>query len=99
MSDFHQNGVITTLHRLGPDNLDTLERDLEKTATLRPVLVFDAHEEGQAVEAFARAVRLASDNCLADPMGGPVIPSWNRVLAAMPDVFARLVTAVEKDNG
>lgn len=37
MSDFHQTGVITTLHRLGPDNLDTLERDLEKTATPRPV--------------------------------------------------------------
>jgi hypothetical protein len=32
-------------------------------------------------------------------MGGPVIPSWNRVLAAMPDAFDRLVTAVEKDNG
>jgi len=62
-------------------------------------LVFDAHEEGQAVEAFARAVRLASDKYLADPMGGPVIPSWNRVLAAMPDAFDRLVTAVEKDNG
>jgi glucosyl-3-phosphoglycerate synthase len=62
-------------------------------------LVFDAHEEGQAVEAFARAVRLASDEYLADPVGGPVIPSWNRVLAAVPDAFDRLVTAVEKDNG
>lgn len=39
MSDFHQNGVITTRHRLGADNLDTLERDLEKTAALRPVVL------------------------------------------------------------
>lgn len=62
-------------------------------------LVFDAHEEGQAVEAFARAVRLASDEYLDDPVGGPVIPSWNRVLAAVPDAFDRLVTAVDKDNG
>lgn len=37
MSDFHQGGVITTLHRLGPNNLDVLERGLEKTAALRPV--------------------------------------------------------------
>jgi len=37
MSDFHQGGVITTLHRLGPSNLDVLERDLEKSAGFRPI--------------------------------------------------------------
>lgn len=37
MSDLHQGGVITTLHRLGPSNLDSLERDLEKSAAIRPV--------------------------------------------------------------
>lgn len=37
MSDFHQGGAITTLHRLGPTNLDALERDLEKMAATRPV--------------------------------------------------------------
>lgn len=37
MSDFHQGGVITTLHRLGSSNLDSLERDLEKAGTIRPV--------------------------------------------------------------
>jgi glucosyl-3-phosphoglycerate synthase len=37
MSDFHQGGVITTLHRLGSSNLDSLERDLEKSAAIRPV--------------------------------------------------------------
>lgn len=61
-------------------------------------LIFDQHEEGQAVEAFARAVRLASDEYLADPVGMPLIPNWNRVLAAIPDAFERLLTAVEKDN-
>ncbi len=29
MSDFHQNGVVTVLHRLGPPNLDQLEAELE----------------------------------------------------------------------
>ncbi|MBI4611065.1 MAG: glycosyl transferase [Candidatus Rokubacteria bacterium] len=62
-------------------------------------LAFDQHEEGQAVEAFARAVRLASDEYLADPVGLPLIPNWNRVLAAMPDIFERLLAAAEKDNG
>jgi hypothetical protein len=33
------------------------------------------------------------------PVGGPVILSWNRVLAAMSDAFDRLVIAVEKDSG
>jgi glucosyl-3-phosphoglycerate synthase len=104
MSDFHQGGAITTLHRLGPTNLDALERDLEKTAATRPVALvlpclasefdtgaipriieelqqvryleeivvalgrargerfaaalktFRQHEDGQGVEAFARAV-------------------------------------------
>jgi len=37
MSDFHQSGVITTLHKLGPPNLETLETELERTATVRPV--------------------------------------------------------------
>ncbi len=37
MSDFHQGGVITTLHRLGEVALDQLERDLVKEAANRPV--------------------------------------------------------------
>jgi glucosyl-3-phosphoglycerate synthase len=61
-------------------------------------LYFDQHREGQAVEAFARAVRLASDEYLEDPVGLPLIPTWNRVLAAVPDVFERLLATVEKDN-
>ena len=37
MSDFHQSGVITTLHKLGPPNLEALETELERTAATRPV--------------------------------------------------------------
>ncbi len=37
MSDFHQGGVITTLHRLGEVALDQLERDLVKETANRPV--------------------------------------------------------------
>jgi glucosyl-3-phosphoglycerate synthase len=61
-------------------------------------LSFCQHEEGRAVEAFARAVGLASEEYLADPVGLPLIPDWNRVVAAIPDIFDRLLVAVEKDN-
>jgi glucosyl-3-phosphoglycerate synthase len=37
MSDCHQGGVITTLHRLGAGNLDSLEGNLEKSTSIRPV--------------------------------------------------------------
>jgi len=61
-------------------------------------LVFDRHAEEEAVHAFARGLRLAAESYLADPLGAPLIPNWNRVVAAVPDVFARLDEAVEADN-
>jgi len=39
MSDFHQAGVIATLHRLGPPNLEALEAELEKTAAVLTVAI------------------------------------------------------------
>jgi len=61
-------------------------------------LTFDRHAEEEAVHAFARGLRLAAESYLADPLGAPLIPNWNRVVAAVPDVFARLGEAVEADN-
>jgi glucosyl-3-phosphoglycerate synthase len=61
-------------------------------------LAFDRHAEEQAVHAFAHGVRLAAESYLADPLGAPLIPNWNRVVAAVPDIFARLDEAVEADN-
>ncbi len=37
MSDFHQTGVITTLHRLGPQSVSRLEGQLKHFARERPV--------------------------------------------------------------
>ena len=36
MSDFHQNGLVTVLHRLGASNLDLLEKELERHAATNP---------------------------------------------------------------
>ena len=61
-------------------------------------LTFDRHAEEEAVDAFARGLRMAAEAYLADPLGQPLIPNWNRVLSAIPDVYTRLEEAVENDN-
>ena len=37
MSDFHQNGVVTVLHRLGRPNLEQLEKELQQHASTNPI--------------------------------------------------------------
>ena len=37
MADFHQTGVISTLHRLGEPNLQRLERELLDYSAQRPI--------------------------------------------------------------
>jgi len=61
-------------------------------------LTLDRHLEEQTVELFARNIMLAGDNFLETPMETPFIPSWNRVISAIPDVLEQLYAAVEEDN-
>jgi len=61
-------------------------------------LYFDRHAEEEVVHAFARGLRLAAEKFMADPLGSPLIPNWNRVVAAVPDILERLNDAVEADN-
>jgi glucosyl-3-phosphoglycerate synthase len=61
-------------------------------------LSYDIHAEEDAVDAFARGLRMAAEAFLADPLGQPPIPNWNRVLSAIPDAYTRLEEAVENDN-
>ena len=61
-------------------------------------LEFDMHGEEEAVDAFAHGVRLAAESFLVDPLGAPLIPNWNRVTAAIPEIYAELEEAVELDN-
>ncbi len=60
-------------------------------------LVFDRHEEEVAVETFSRALRAAGLSFVRDPMGAPLIPNWNRVTSALPDLLGDLQAAVEDD--
>jgi glucosyl-3-phosphoglycerate synthase len=61
-------------------------------------LEFDRHEEAKAVEAFARAISLAAQTFMDNPMGPPLIPNWNRVTSAIPGIFDMLKKAVDEDN-
>lgn len=60
-------------------------------------LELDIHCEEKAVEIFARNIILAGQDFLENPMEKPFIPSWNRVLSAVPDVLERLHHAVAQD--
>jgi len=61
-------------------------------------LDFDRHEEGVAVETFAKAIELASKAFVEDPLSIPLIPNWSRVASAIPDFLERLKHAVDDDN-
>ncbi|MDH4302342.1 MAG: glycosyl transferase, partial [Nitrospira sp.] len=61
-------------------------------------LRFDRHKERQAVEVFLRGMTLATDSFLEDPLGVPMISNWSRVTHAVPDMFQRLMDAVEQDH-
>jgi glucosyl-3-phosphoglycerate synthase len=60
-------------------------------------LLYDRHSEELAVATFAASLREASEEFTRDPLGVPLIPNWNRVLAAIPDFFASLRSAVSAD--
>lgn len=61
-------------------------------------LKLDVHKEEEAVELFAENIMKAGSRFLSSPHEKPFIPSWSRVRSAMPDVYDRLVEAVEEDQ-
>jgi glucosyl-3-phosphoglycerate synthase len=61
-------------------------------------LKYDRHREGSAAEAFVRCIESAGKQFLETPMEVPYVPSWNRVVSAVPNIFELLIKAVEEDN-
>lgn len=85
--------IKATYFRIALDFVETYHND-----ALMNGLQLDIHGEEEAVEMFARNIMTAGDDFLDNPMEKPFVPSWNRVVSAMPDVFDRLMDAVELDN-
>jgi len=61
-------------------------------------LKYDRHDEELSVATFVRSIRAAAREYMADPLGDPMIPNWNRVEAALPNFFKAFNTAVAADN-
>lgn len=61
-------------------------------------LKFDVHQEALMVEAFTRALQMAGQDFMDNPLYSPLIPSWNRVTSAVPGLIDRLREAVEEEN-
>jgi glucosyl-3-phosphoglycerate synthase len=61
-------------------------------------LFFDRHAEEGIVAAFAEALRDAIRRYREDPLGAPLIPNWNRIIAAVPDFLEQLLHAVDEDD-
>ncbi|MDA7861302.1 hypothetical protein N9B03_09035, partial [Akkermansiaceae bacterium] len=76
--------------------LDFVER--YKNDAIMNGLDLDVHKEEEAVELFAENIIAAGKNFLSTPHEKPFIPSWSRVRSAMPDVYERLIEAVEEDQ-
>ncbi|MFT2090811.1 glycosyl transferase [Paraglaciecola sp. 2405UD69-4] len=81
-----------TYYRIALDFVETYHND-----AIMNGLNLDIHNEEKAVELFARNIMTAGESFLDNPMETPFIPSWNRVVSAMPDVLDELKDAVEKD--
>jgi glucosyl-3-phosphoglycerate synthase len=58
-------------------------------------LQFDRHAEATAVTAFSESLREAAAAYSENPLSLPIIPSWNRVLHAIPGFFDLVLDAAE----
>lgn len=81
-----------TYYRIALDFVETYHND-----ALMNGLDLDIHSEEKAVELFAQNIMKAGESFLDNPMETPFIPSWNRVVSAVPNVLERLKEAVELD--
>lgn len=82
-----------TYYRIALDYVETYRHDAMMNG-----LELDIHSEEKAVEMFAENILTAGNTFLDNPMETPFIPSWNRVVSAIPDILSQLKEAVELDN-
>lgn len=84
--------IKATYYRIALDFIDTYHNDAMING-----LNYDRHAEEAAVELFASNLMVAGEHFLERPMDKPFIPSWNRIISAIPDILEQLKDAVEED--
>ena len=85
--------IKATYYRMALDMVRFYQTDAEMNG-----LFYDIDFEERAVELFCENIMIAGDAFSSSPMETPFIPSWTRVLSAIPDLAFRLRKAVEEDN-
>ena len=85
--------IKATYYRVALDMIDIYRSDAKMNG-----LSFDSHIEEKAVELFALNIMKAGESFFENPMETPFIPTWNRVLSAIPDFLNRFKSSVELDN-
>lgn len=85
--------LVATYVRTAQDMLKRYEDDAAING-----LIFDRHAESLAVETFTNGLKKASEIITEDPLGVPLIASWDRVTSAIPDILDKIRIAVEEDN-
>ncbi len=85
--------LVATYLKIAEDTITRYEGDAAING-----LLFDRHEEAMAVDGFTRAITIAAETIMENPLEAPLIPNWNRVISAVPGILERLKTAVEEDN-
>jgi glucosyl-3-phosphoglycerate synthase len=93
MSQSMLNTLLITYLRTAQDTIKRYHDDAAING-----LKFDRHGETQMVEAFTKAIQIASREFLENPLYSPLIPNWNRVTSAVPDFLEKLNTVVEEEN-
>lgn len=82
-----------TYYRIALDLIDSYRND-----AIFNGLNYETHEEEMMVEMFAENIKHAGKLFLEDTDKAPFIPSWNRVVSAIPDIFSQLLDAVSEDR-
>jgi glucosyl-3-phosphoglycerate synthase len=84
--------IKATYYRIALDLIVTYQNDAMING-----LSYDRHKEEQAVETFAQCIMAAGNSFLDNPMDTPFIPSWNRVISALPNLQKEFLAAVDAD--
>ena len=84
--------IKAAYYRIALDLVESYENDAVFNG-----LRYDRHSEIRAIELFSQNIMDAGQDFLSKSMEAPFMPSWKRVVSAMPDIFQRLVDAVEAD--
>lgn len=92
-SDGFFKTLVSTYVRTAQDMLKRYEDDAAING-----LFFDRHEESLAVDTFTKGIKKAAEIITEDPLGVPLIASWDRVTSAIPDILGMIKKAVEEDN-